>query len=63
MYIYIYIYMYIHIYIYISFISYIAYRDFQNLQIYYLKFHVMNDDFQAIKKSSFIRYHCSTLSY
>ena len=42
-------------YIYIYHLSVIYLIEiFQNLQIYYLKFHAMNDDFQAIKKSSFM---------
>ena len=30
----------------------ISYRNYQNLQIWYLKFHAMNGDFQAILKLS-----------
>ena len=44
-------YTYIYIYIYHLSVIYLI-EIFQNLQIYYLKFHAMNDDFQAILKLS-----------
>ena len=54
---YIYLYIYIYIYIYILYTSiyiyiYIYIKIIQNLQTCYLKFHAVNDNFQAILKLS-----------
>ena len=52
MYIYIYMYIYtcVHLYIYIS--TYICIYNRNDPKLYYLKFHTMNDNFEAILKLS-----------